>query len=491
MLEIKVIKIGVQGPSGPPGQDGQDGAQGATGPMPTTLGPFKNDKEAAANGIAVGDWYLGNDGRTRQRRIPTIGAVAPFGSSSMIGSNYVPGSNLRNFYGESMVDQALAQLRHPVGYVRSATGQYHFATAGALLETQLTGGGALDVCLDRCDASGVVCLVICQIGRNDIAATGANADNCIALIEAMIERIHTRGHWALVVDDQPRLYNDGSVTPPDERLVKILQDRVNDAVPAVCARFGALHASVRHVGEDSTNRGYVLAEKVDTVRPGHAKVAQGMDLGSVLYRVMEEEVPFVRAGTDLWDLQAYNILTNFRFTGSGGGGGRPDGWSGTQFGGDMTQAFSMVNYDDFATTGRRWLRGTNANGNTGGEFFYLTLQASLANFVAGDVIQFACDLRFHTDTSFAIGAVGILVSWSSPYGEATAGLPGYALPSPPTVIPRTRNTMLLRTMPETMPSGPTAINVQIRSYGNGPFDVGSPMVLKNAHEVFAPHFPTA
>lgn len=485
MLDIKVIKVGVQGPSGAPGANG---AQGPAGPMPTTLGPFKNDKEAASNGIAVGEWYLGNDGRTRQRRIPTIDFVAVFGSSSMIGSNYVPASNFRNFYGESMVDQALAQLRHPVGYVRTAAGQYHFATAGALLETQLTAGGALDVCLDRCDASGGTCLVICQVGRNDIAATTATADNCIALVTELIRRIHARGHWALVVDDQPRLYNEAG---PDERLVKIVQDRVNDAVPAICARYGALHASVRHVGNDPANRGYVLAEKVDTVRPGHAKVAQGMDLGSVLYRVMEEEVPFVRAGTDLWNLRDYNLLTNFRMTGAGGGSGRPDGWSVAQSGGDMTQSFVMVNYDDFATTGRRWHRGTNSNGNTGTEFHYLTLQASVGGFVAGDVIQFACDLRFHSDTGFAIGAVGILLNWASPYGEATAGLPGYALASPPTVVPRYRTNCLIRTMPETMPSGPTALNIQIRSFGNGPFDIGSPMILKNAHNIFAPHFPSA
>lgn len=476
----RIIRITEQGPSGP------QGATGATGPMPTTVGPYKNDKEAAANGVEVGDWYLGNDGRTRQRRIPTIDYVAAFGSSSMVGSNYVPGSNLRNFYGESMVDQALAQLRHPVGYVRASTGQYHFAQSGALLETQLSNGW-LDTCLDRCDASGGTCLVICQIGRNDIAATTATVDNCIAIITEMIRRIHTRGHWALVVDDQPRLYSESG---PDERLVKILQDRVNDAVPAICERFGALHAQVRHVGEDPAQRGYVLAEKVDTVRPGHAKVAQGMDLASVLYRVMEEEVPFVREGTDLWDLRDYNILTNFRLTGSGGGSGRPDGWSVAQNGGDMTQSFTMVNYDDFATTGRRWHRGTNSNGNTGTEFFYLTLQASVTNFVPGDVIQFACDLRFASDTSFAIGAVGILLNWASPYGEATAGLPGYTLASPPTVVPRYRNTCLLRTMPETMPSGVTALNLQIRSYGNGPFDIGSPMLLKNAHNLFAPHYPS-
>lgn len=452
-------------------------------------GPFKNDKEAHANGVVVGGRYLKSDGTRATRVIPTIGYIAAHGSSSFLGSQYLPGANLRQFKGESMIHWALAMLRHPIGYVRHPSGQYHFAGSGSFLETYLLPGNMLDICISRCNETGVACLIVVQTGRNDNAAEDSNTDYIIGMIREQVRRIHAAGHWALIMEDQPRLYDDGSVTLPDERRVLTGRNRINDALGDICADFGCLRAFTRNIGEDPTKPGYVLPGKVDTDRPGHAQVAQATDLGSALYRVLLEQVPFVRAGYNLYDLRAAAINSNWQFAGNAGGGGRPDGWTGSSST-DVAQSFAMVNYDDFATTGRRWARITQTNANLGSEFFTWSYQANIAaGYAQGDILQMVMDARFPDGTGFNIAAVAIEFHWASPYQEASGGMPILPLPSPPIKIVRPRGTVIIRSMPEALPAGVTAINVGIRIYGNGIVDIGSPMILKNLHTTFAPHFP--
>lgn len=418
---------------------------------------------------------------------PELGYVTILGSSSAASTSlYNPSIHNLQFYGESMVHNALNRLGHPVGYVRdmhasaqSGPGQYHFGISGSTLAAQLVAGGIADRCIARCAAaaaaSGKAVALIAQAGSNDIG-NGDSASTVLARVEDLILRCKAAaGVKLIMLQVWPRLY---AASGPDEAVILPQRLALNSGLIQLCAAHRVPLIPCASVGEDPAAPGYLKTTWADATRPGHPATPMGDELGILLRDKLLETFRIPRR-VDLATLAGSAVNANVQLAGPGGSS-NPTGWVTGNLaatGSAPTHTRSTVPYGD--GTGRNWLRLVcSANGGNGTVQLGL-IAAGTTGFVPGDIVEGMCEIRFPTASGFSIGAIWAMVFWTPSYYNSIGGQPKVAQQAPPISVQYTDQTLILRTMPSEIPSGATGVSIQIQIHGSGTVDVGSPCILIN------------
>jgi hypothetical protein len=461
-------------------------------------GVFADDEAAYAGGVTYGQYYIDSLGELRQFNKKKLTTITAMGSSTVSkGSQYNPATNTWAFYGEGFLHNFIKLAGQNISLIRdSGAGnpvplQYHFGIPSTTLVQHLQANGLVDrmiAALAAERAAGREPVAVIQCGRNDTGGAEAAATT-VANVQTIFTRATAAGveDCLVIMNDAPRLYNTAG---PDERTILPIRYEKNARLRTLAETYNALYLDTNPYPEDVARIGYSDTTLVDGTRPGHWEIQPGWRVAIALYNLLATRYVF-GPRLELGDIFTHaNVLNaNPRLTGTAGSGGRPTGVSAGN-NGATTAEFMVVPYDDFATTGRYWLR-TMMNANADDGDHQLSIATSAA-FTVGDTLEAMVEIRFPYLTAVQISAISkayeigsfyLSIFRNGTFVGGSDGQPVVGLNSPPAILDYTTKTLVLRTMPWTVDTGTTDVTIRLNVSGSGAYDIGTPILVKNASQI--------